>query len=116
MDHVCPILRAVCEGWDTTNLDTDGRVSHPLQRAQRTRISYCAAPAMAACAAFFKESRMRFVDPTKPYRKSGEMGHPAFRGVSCRANTNGDLIEPLVSYSYIAAQKLPSGACMLHLW
>jgi hypothetical protein len=26
----------------------------------------------------FKESRMRFVDPTKPYRKSGRMGHPAF--------------------------------------
>jgi hypothetical protein len=23
-----------------------------------------------------KESRMRFVDPTKPYRKSGGMGHP----------------------------------------
>jgi hypothetical protein len=31
---------------------------------------------MAACAAFFKESRMRFVDPTKPYRKSG--GTPDF--------------------------------------
>jgi len=31
----CPILRVLCEGWDTTNLDTDGRVSHPLQRAQR---------------------------------------------------------------------------------
>jgi hypothetical protein len=28
----CPILRAFCEGWDTTNLDTDGRVSHPLQK------------------------------------------------------------------------------------
>jgi hypothetical protein len=32
---------------------------------------------MAACAAFFKESRLRFVDPIKPYRKSGGMGHPA---------------------------------------
>jgi hypothetical protein len=31
----CPILRAFCEGWDTTNLDTDGRASHPLQKAQR---------------------------------------------------------------------------------
>ena len=31
----CPILRAFCEGWDTTNLDTDGRISHPLQRTQR---------------------------------------------------------------------------------
>jgi hypothetical protein len=29
---------------------------------------------MAACAAFYKESRMKFVDPTKPYRKSGGMG------------------------------------------
>jgi len=28
-------LRAFCEGWDTTNLDTDRRVSHPLQRTQR---------------------------------------------------------------------------------
>jgi hypothetical protein len=31
----CPILRVFCEGWDTTNLDTDRRVSHPLQRTQR---------------------------------------------------------------------------------
>jgi hypothetical protein len=29
------VLRAFCEGWDTTNLDTDRRVSHPLQRTQR---------------------------------------------------------------------------------
>jgi hypothetical protein len=26
----------------------------------------------------FKESRMKFVDLTKPYRKSGGMGHPGF--------------------------------------
>jgi hypothetical protein len=31
---------------------------------------------MDACAAFSKESRMKFVDPTKPYRKFGGMGHP----------------------------------------
>jgi hypothetical protein len=31
----CPILRAFCEGWDTTNLDIDRRLSHPLQRTQR---------------------------------------------------------------------------------
>ena len=31
----CPILRVFCEGWDTTNLDTDRRISHPLPRAQR---------------------------------------------------------------------------------
>ena len=40
----CPILRAVCEGWDTTNLDTDRRVSHPLQRTQRMgHPSFCRA-------------------------------------------------------------------------
>jgi hypothetical protein len=26
---------------------------------------------MVACAAFYKESRIKFVDPTKPHRKSG---------------------------------------------
>jgi len=31
----CPILRAFCEEWDTTNHDTDRRVSHPLRRTQR---------------------------------------------------------------------------------
>ena len=31
----CPILCAFRKGWDTTNLDTDRRVSHPLPRAQR---------------------------------------------------------------------------------
>ena len=35
---------------------------------------------MAACAAFYKKSRMKFVDPTKLYRKSGGMGHP---GIGC---------------------------------
>ena len=30
----------------------------------------------------YKESRMRFVDPTKPYRKSGGMGHPA-KAIDC---------------------------------
>jgi hypothetical protein len=55
---------------------------HPTLRKKREgpRISYCAAPALVACAAFYKESRMKFVDPTKLYRKSGGMGHP---GISC---------------------------------
>ena len=30
-----PSFALFCEGWDTTNLDTDRRVSHPLLRAQR---------------------------------------------------------------------------------
>jgi hypothetical protein len=33
---------------------------------------------------------MEFVDPTKPYRKSGGMGHPFFRGDSYRAQHNGE--------------------------
>ena len=35
------------------------------------RISRCAAPTMAACAAFFKEIRMQFAEPTKLDGKSG---------------------------------------------
>jgi hypothetical protein len=56
---------------------------YPTLRKKREgpRISYCAAPAMAACAAFYKESRMRFVDP-KLHRKSEGMGHP---GICCAA-------------------------------
>jgi hypothetical protein len=57
---------------------SNGALWNPTLRKIREgpRISYCAAPAMAACAAFIKESRMKFVDPTKPYRKSGGVGHP----------------------------------------
>jgi len=59
---------------------------YPTLRKMREgpRISYCAAPAMAACAAFYKESRMKFVDPSKPYRKSGGMGHPEICCTFCR--------------------------------
>ena len=44
----------------------------PLCHPERTRISYYAAPEMATCAAFIEESRMKFADPTKLDRKSGE--------------------------------------------
>jgi hypothetical protein len=37
------------------------------------RISYHAAPEMATCAAFIEESRMKFADPNKLDRKSGEV-------------------------------------------
>jgi hypothetical protein len=51
---------------------------YPTLRKEREgpRISYYAAPNKDACAAFYEESRMKFVDPTKPCRKSGGMGHP----------------------------------------
>jgi hypothetical protein len=59
---------------------------NPTLRKKREgpRISYCAAPAIAACAAFYKESRMKFVDLTKPYRKSGGMGRPRICCPLCR--------------------------------
>ena len=44
--------------------------SHSL-RPERTRISCHAALDMAACAAFRKESRMKFANATKFDRKSG---------------------------------------------
>ena len=39
---------------------------------------------MFACAAFFSESRIRFVERTEPYRKSGGMGHPGIGCTFCR--------------------------------
>ena len=41
-----------------------------------TRISCTRIHLTAACAAFFKESRMRFGEFIKVRRKSGGMGHP----------------------------------------
>ena len=40
-------------------------------RPERTRISYYAAPPTATCAAFRKESRMKFADAINLGRKSG---------------------------------------------
>jgi hypothetical protein len=40
-------------------------------RPERTRISCCAAVDRSACAAFRKESRMKFANATKLNRKSG---------------------------------------------
>jgi hypothetical protein len=50
---------------------------------------------MAACAAFYTESRMRFVDPTKPYRKSGGWGTRLSVVRPAVPNTNRGLIEEL---------------------
>jgi hypothetical protein len=60
------VLCALCKGWDTRRSVSRFVVSHPSQKARR----------MGHPAAFFKEGRMRFIDPTKPYGKSGGMGHP----------------------------------------
>src|ERR1700722_14561317 len=37
-----------------------------------------AVPKSATCAAFIKESRMKFLDANQLHRKYGGMGHPAF--------------------------------------
>jgi hypothetical protein len=49
----------------------------------------------AACAPFFKERRMKSVEPTGPNRKFGAMGHPSMaHGVVWRTpNLNGNLIQ-----------------------
>ncbi len=74
----CPILLVFCEGWDTTNLDTDRRVSHPLQSAQRTPDSCHAALDKTACAPFSKERRMKFAEPSKLNRNPGGWGTRLF--------------------------------------
>jgi hypothetical protein len=54
--------------------------SHPSQKARRTWISCYAAPSMAACAAFSKESRMKFANANKPRQEIRGMGHPEVGG------------------------------------
>ena len=53
---------------------------YPPLRKQREgpRISYCAAPAVAACAVFYKESRMKFVDPLSLTGNPGGWGTRRF--------------------------------------
>ncbi len=48
--------------------------THPSQKGAKDPDFLLRRPTMVACAAFLKESRMKFVDPTKPNRKSGEEG------------------------------------------
>jgi hypothetical protein len=91
----CPILRAFCEGWDTTNLDTDRRVSHPLPRAQRTPDSCHAAPDKTVCAPFSKERRIQFAEPSKLNRNPGGWGTRLFVVLPAVPNTNGSLIKNL---------------------
>jgi hypothetical protein len=43
-------------------------ISFPIRTS---RISLCAAPTIAMCAAFFEESRMQFAEPAKLDGKSG---------------------------------------------
>jgi len=67
---------------------------------ERTRISCCAAPEMATCAAFFKESRMKGADPTKTRQEipGGRSGGICGFSSSCRgghvlSNANGPKYE-----------------------
>jgi hypothetical protein len=61
----------ICSSLHQQPIRTEAPTLPLSSRPERTRISYCAAPAVAACAAFLKESRMRFANATNPNRKSG---------------------------------------------
>jgi hypothetical protein len=61
---------------NATNLD---RKSGYVGRKRRGDPDFLyAAPPMFACAAFCKESRMKFLGSTKPHRKSGGSPHHCF--------------------------------------
>jgi hypothetical protein len=51
-------------------------IPHLTKNGSDTRISSMRHHPTVACAAFCKESRMKFGDSTKPHRKSVGMGHP----------------------------------------
>jgi hypothetical protein len=53
------------------------RLFRPMYARANTPNFLQGARDMAACAPFFKERRMKFVEPTGPNRKFGDMGHPS---------------------------------------
>ena len=52
-------------------------VSHISRKASEIPGFPYAAQARATCAAFIKESRMKFINANRPHRKSGGVGHPS---------------------------------------
>jgi len=73
----CPILDGVFPARVGSNESDNTPSWYPTLRkkGRRPRISHCAAPAMGARAAFYEESRMKFVDPTSFTGIRGD-GHP----------------------------------------
>src|ERR1700691_3719980 len=73
----CPTLRAFCEGWDP-------RVSRipPFAKNAKDPNFLYAAPTRTPCAAFIKESRMKFVGSPKLNRQFGFWGTRRFVAVS----------------------------------
>jgi hypothetical protein len=65
----CPILCALGKGWDTRRSVSRFVVSHPSQKSAKDG-------APGDLLDDYKESRMRRVDSTKPYRKFGGNGAP----------------------------------------
>ena len=105
----CPILEPVCwvQGWDTTKVCIEIRCFPPLpeKRRQGPRISYCAAPATAACAAFYKESRMKFVDPPSLTGNPGGWGTRRLVALSV-----SDIKHGLVATAAAAGERM-TGEC-----
>jgi hypothetical protein len=90
--HISLVFR---EMWDTTaypqNRSSPARASgqhqwYPISREKRARYPDFLqdAPSRAACATFFKESRMKFIGSTKLHRKFGFWGtwDPSLHGQS----------------------------------
>src|ERR1700685_1854139 len=80
----CPHISLVFrEMWDTTDVDrsvcritreSEGEsngIPHLAKNERDTRISCTRHQATATCAAFIKESRMKFINANKLHRKSG---------------------------------------------
>jgi hypothetical protein len=61
----------ICSSLNQKPVRTEAPTLPLSSRPERTRISCCAAVDRSACAAFRKESRMKFANATKPNRKSG---------------------------------------------
>ena len=85
----CPILCGLCKGWDTRRSVSRFVVSHPSQKTRRMGhpgicCTFCRGQEMPPFISRgsstpvddCRESRMKFADPAKPYRKSGGMGCP----------------------------------------
>jgi hypothetical protein len=64
--------------WDGRSRRFAAVESHISRKTSEILDFLYAASQKVACAAFCEESRIKFVGPNKPHRKSGDVGHPAF--------------------------------------
>jgi hypothetical protein len=77
-------------------------------RPERTRISYCAAPTDAACAASRKESRTKLAIATKLDRKSGGSG---VEGSAVQPTSTGNVFRPEWSWACGPPKEMKNAFC-----